>query len=733
MNEDFFCEKSLEIIPYSVLLREIAQNYPNFDGDLLNKAYNKAVELHGTQLRLSGEPFVNHVIKVAILCSEFKFDFTSVCAALLHDTLEDTSYTLDKLRAEFGNEIALLVEGVTKLSKISMATREEKQAENFRKLLLAMSTDIRVILVKLCDRLHNMMTLDSLPEPKRKRVAEETQEIYAPLANRLGLYRLKALLEDYALRELKPNDYWSIKEKIDKLALDIKVFAKDFSDELQRLLEDSGISAKISYRLKNIASVYAKMVRYNCSFEQILDILGFRVIVPTVISCYEALGIIHSKYQLVPGRIKDYIAMPKPNMYQSLHTTVVTSSGQRVEIQIRTPEMHQVAEQGVAAHWRYKDSVPFEFDLSWVRDLVETQKYISNPEEFLQSVKSELFQSEIYVFSPKGDLFRLPRGATPLDFAYAVHTEIGHATVGARVNGTIVPLGYKLKNGDVIEIMTQKEHKPSKDWLKIVVTSKAKNRIKQFLRQEKRAFACQAGKELLVKELSKKGLSLKKLEKSAKFKALVEECGFKSIDELYANLYYGKIAVQRILLALIPEHFNGFEELDQQKGLINQLFQSAAKSSNRTGIKVSGYSDVFFRFAKCCQPLPGDRIVGYITKGKGLTIHSVKCPEIHHLDPLRFVPVEWDSSGSDALRTISLEIYCKNEIGMLSKLCLTLSELGINIASASAQTFPDDTATILFDIQVKDVSELERARRKLLETKGVVRVERVFYRKPTTA
>ncbi|MCS6893778.1 MAG: bifunctional (p)ppGpp synthetase/guanosine-3',5'-bis(diphosphate) 3'-pyrophosphohydrolase [Deltaproteobacteria bacterium] len=730
MDESFYSEKSLEVIPFRRLLDEVLVNYPTFDKNLLEKCYNKAVELHSTQLRLSGEPYVNHVIKVALLCCEFKLDFTSVCAALLHDTLEDTVYTKEALKTEFGLEIASLVEAVTKLSKISLATKEERQAENFRKLLLAMASDIRVILIKLCDRLHNMMTLDSLPELKRKKIAEETQEIYVPLANRLGLYRLKALLEDYSLKELKPADYQEIKQKIETLAKDLNVFAKEFSEELKVCLEKSGISAQISFRLKHIASIYQKMVRYNCTFEQVMDILGFRVIVPTILACYEALGIIHSKYQLVPGRIKDYIAMPKPNMYQSLHTTVLTQNGRRVEIQIRTPEMHQLAEQGVAAHWRYKDTSKFDFDLSWVRDLVETQKYITNPEEFLQSVKSELFHSEIYVFSPKGDLFRLPRGATPLDFAYAVHTEIGHTTVGARVNGSIVPLHYKLRNGDSVEIITQKGHKPSKDWLKIVVTSKAKNRIKQFIRQERRELAVKAGRELLSKDLAKQGISLKKIEKTNEFKQFLSELGVKSDEELYANLYYGKISPSRVALKFASAESEE-QPIEEQKGIISKLFDSVAKSSQQSGIKVSGFSDVFFRFAKCCQPLPGDRIIGYVTKGKGLTIHSIKCPEIQHLDPLRFVPVQWESGSLNGLRSVNLEIECLNEIGMLSKLCSVITELGINIASASAITFPDNSAKISFEIQVHDTDELEAAKRKLEQTKGVSRVVRVFYKKST--
>lgn len=731
MDEYFYIKNFNEIIPFKRLLDEVSICYPQFDQEILEKAYNKAVELHGAQLRLSGEPYANHVIKVALLCCEFKLDFTSVVAALLHDILEDTNYKLESLKTEFGLEIASLVEGVTKLSKISLASKEDKQAENLRKLLLAMATDIRVILVKLCDRLHNVMTLHSLPEPKRKRIAEETQEIYAPLANRLGLYRLKALLEDYSLKELKPAEYNDIKQKVDNLAKDLHIFAKEFSLELKNLLEKHGISAQISFRLKHIAGIYQKMVRYNVGFDQIMDILGFRVIVPTVMACYEALGIIHSNYHLVPGRIKDYIAMPKPNMYQSLHTTVITQNGKRVEIQIRTPEMHQIAEQGVAAHWRYKENGNFDFDLSWVRDLVETQKYISNPEEFLQSVKGELFQNEIYVFSPKGDLFCLPRGSTPLDFAYAVHTEIGHSTVGARVNKTIVPLNYKLKNGDTVEIITQKGHKPSKDWLKIVVTSKAKNRIKQFIRQERRELAIRAGKELLSKELLKKGLSIKKLERSEDLEKIIKELGLNSEEELYASLYYGTIQPQRVLLKLVPESDPLNNAISPQSdGLLNKIFDSVAKTSQKVGIKVSGYSDVFFRFAKCCQPIQGERIIGYVTKGKGITIHSIRCPEIQHLDPLRFVPVQWDDEFSNDLRLVTIEIDCVNEQGMLSKLCGEITNAGVNIASASAKTFPDLTAKIMFDIEVRNAAEFETVKRNIEKVKGVKKVNRVIYKKP---
>jgi len=726
---EFYEKNHLDTIPFSKLLEIVQSTFPDYDLKLLKLAYDKAVQLHEHQLRLNGEPFANHVIKVAMLAAEFKLDFTSVCASLLHDTLEDTNYSLSDLKTDFGEEIAYLVEGVTKLSKLNFSSKQEQQAENFRKLLLATVQDIRVILIKLCDRLHNIMTIGALPELKRKSIAEETLEIYAALANRLGLNRLKNLLEDYSFKELKPAEYNEISEKVRSFAADIMVFAKDTCEEIRRTLEENGLTAQVSYRLKHLYGIYQKMVKYSCSFEQVMDILGFRIIVPSIKACYEALGVIHSHFQLVPGRIKDFIAMPKPNFYQSLHTTVLTSSGQRVEIQIRTPEMHQIAEQGVAAHWKYKDKMQFDFDLSWVRDLVESQKYITNPEEFIQSVKGELFQDEIYVFSPKGDLFKLPRGSCPIDFAYAVHTEIGHQTVGARVNGTMVPLNTKLRSGDTIEIITQKAHKPSKDWLKFVVTSKAKNRIKQFLRNEKRETSIKSGRELLSKELTKCGESLKKIEKSTEFQNLLQELKLQSPEELYSSIFYNKVSLQKVLAKLIPKKVK--QEQDQQT-ILDKIFSSAAKKSKTNSIiTVNGHSDVYIRLAKCCQPLPGDPIIGYVTKGRGLTVHSVTCPEISLLDPLRFISVDWGTDQETlGTRSVTLVIDCKNEVGLLAKLTTQITSLGFNINSAIARTFPSNGARIYFEIEVRNSKDLNILKTALQKVAGVTKVERVLG-KPT--
>jgi len=563
---------------YEQIAEALKKYHPTPDLVALKKAYDFAEECHRGQVRASGEPYFKHVEETAMLVCQLKLDEPSVIASLLHDTIEDSDVTREDLQKEFGPGVADIVEGVTKLTRIEFESREEKQAENFRKMLLAMAKDIRVVLVKLCDRLHNMRTLTFFSEEKQRRIASETQEIYAPLANRLGIHWLKSELEDLCLLYLRPEMHKQIKERIAQSAPERESYVDRVTLEIQKHLAEAGVSASVKGRGKHYYSIWAKMDQDKLSFEEVHDILGFRVIVPTVRACYESLGVVHSTWKPVPGRFKDYIAMPKPNMYQSLHTTVIGPDGQRIEIQIRTPEMNRVAEEGIAAHWRYKEggAAP-AFDLQWVKELVETQQYLKNPDEFIQSVKGELYPEEVFVFTPRGDLVRLSYGSTPVDFAYMVHTDVGHRTVGARVNGQMVPLDHELSNGDTVEVITSKNHVPSKDWLRFVKSSKAKQRIRAFIKAEEHARSMALGIEMLTKDLRKVKLGVKKLEKEGKLSEVATELGLKSSGELYAGIGYGRISTAKVISKLMPEDEKVEERLEAQQSPIQRIFQRAAQ------------------------------------------------------------------------------------------------------------------------------------------------------------
>jgi guanosine-3',5'-bis(diphosphate) 3'-pyrophosphohydrolase len=717
------------------IIDSIKRYHPSPDLVALENAYNFADKAHSGQLRASGEPYINHLIGTALLACQLKLDTPSVIAGLLHDTLEDCVVTKEQLREQFGDEVGDIVDGVTKLTRVEFDSdsKEEKQAESFRKMLLAMAKDIRVVLVKLCDRLHNMRTLQFLSEEKQRRIAGETQEIYAPLANRLGIHWMKSELEDLCLFYLRPEIYNLIENNFIELGEERQKYISDTTREIQKELEDAGISASVKGRAKHYASIWHKMMQHNLAFEEVHDILGFRVIVPTVRGCYEALGVAHSTWKPVPGRFKDYIAMPKPNMYQSLHTTVIGPSGQRIEIQIRTPEMNKIAEEGIAAHWRYKESGNSNpsiqnsdgFDLQWVKDLVETQAYLKNPDEFIQSVKGELFPDEVFAFTPKGDLIRLIRGATPIDFAYAVHTDVGHRTTGAKVNGQIVPLEYQVRNGDTIEILTNKNHVPNKDWLKFIKSSKAKQRVRAFLKSEEHARAISTGIDVLTRDLRKVKLNFKKLEKEGKILDVAKEIGIKSENELYAEIGHGKLNTSRILGKILPEEAVTEEISQQEEKPLQRIFQRAAKASRqRVGIKVSGMDNILVRFPKCCEPLPGDRIVGFITRGRGVTVHVGNCPEVMQLDRTRKVDVEWDS-GIISTRRIKITVISQDQIGLLANLTAAITKGGANISSAQIKTNEHGKAVNMFELSISDTRQLEKLKRNIELVPGVIKVERV--------
>lgn len=709
------------------LIEAVKKYHPNPDLAFLELAYRYAESNHKSQVRASGEPYLNHLIETSLLACQLKLDIPSVCAALLHDTVEDCQVTREEISAKFGTEIADIVDGVTKLTRIEFESREEKQAENFRKMLIAMAKDIRVVLVKLCDRLHNMRTLAFLSEEKRRAIAEETRDIYAPLANRLGIFWIKSELQDLCLRHLRPEIFQQIKEKLSLTEGQSERYVESTSLDIKRHLDESGVSATVSGRQKHICSIWQKMEKDNLSFEEVYDVTGFRVVVPSVRACYESLGVMHFAYRPVPGRFKDYIAMPKPNMYQSLHTTVIGPLGRRIEIQIRTPDMNRLAEEGIAAHWRYKEgSANPAFDLHWVRDLVETQQYLKNPDEFIQSVKSELFPEEVFVFTPRGDLIRLPFNATPIDFAYAVHTDVGHHATGAKVNGQIVPLHYKLGNGDTVDVMTSKTHVPSKDWLKFVQSTKAKQRIRAFLKSEERSRSLAIGLELVTKELKKAKLSLKKLEQEGKLAEVATEFGIKTVGDLYAEIGYGKISVNKLINKLLPEGQIDEKLTKENQSPLRRIFQKAAEVTKTTsGIKVGGFDDIVVRYARCCQPLTGDRIVGFITRGRGVSVHHADCPQVLESDPQRRVEVTWDLAGTQAVRRIFLRVYSQDQPGLLANMTRAITDQKANIYSATVRTTEFTKAQNTFEVDVQDAKHFARVVRCLELVPGVIKVERL--------
>lgn len=714
---------------FETLAQTVQKYHPSPDLDLLRRAFEFSQTKHAGQVRASGEPYFTHLHETALLACQLKLDVPSIAAALLHDTIEDCGVNHQELSAAFGEEIADIVEGVSKLTRIEFDSKEEKQAENFRKMLIAMAKDIRVVLVKLCDRLHNMRTLGHLSDEKRRRIAQETKDIYAPLANRLGIHWLKSELEDLCLLHIRPEIYELIRSKFEGNAANRDAFIERVSKDIQRVLEENGVSASVKGRAKHYYSIWQKMERHNLAFEEVHDILGFRVIVSTVRACYETLGILHATYKPVPGRFKDYIAMPKPNMYQSLHTTVIGPEGFRIEVQVRTPDMNKVAEEGIAAHWRYKEHATEnpEFDLQWVKELVETQQYLKSPDEFIQSVKGDLFPEEVFVFTPRGDLVRLSYGSTPVDFAYAVHTDVGHRTTGARVNGSMVPLSHRLRNGDTVEVITSKNHVPSKDWLKFVHTSKAKQRIRAFLKSEERARSLALGVDILSKDLRKVKLSLKRLEQEGKIRQLAEQMGLKTEGDLYAEIGYGKVSASKVIGELLPEQATIDETLKVASTPMERIFQRAARASrNKIGVRVGGFEDILVRFARCCEPLPGDRIVGFITRGRGVAVHQADCPQVLQSDQLRRVDVAWDDEVK-APRRVRITVHSQDQVGLLANVTKAITEHGANIASAQIKTTGYGKAVNMFELTVEDARQLERIKRGIEMVPGVIKVERMHH------
>lgn len=713
------------------LVDRVRAYQPSADVDLIARAYNYGFEAHKGQTRKSGDPYFSHPASVAGIITELRLDTASVCAGILHDVVEDTLATTTDIENSFGQEIAFLVDGVTKLSKINFASKEDRQAENFRKMLVAMARDIRVLLVKLCDRLDNMRTLDFMKPEAQDRIARETMEIYAPLANRLGIASIKSELEDLAFKYMEPQAYADLTQKVSTTAKERDKYIQETCKILAAKLAEQGFAVDVSGRAKHLYSIWRKMQVQQCDFDQVYDVIAFRVLVESVADCYATLGVIHSQWTPVPGRFKDYIALPKPNMYQSLHTTVIGPGRERIEVQIRTGEMHRVAEQGIAAHWKYKEHNSGGLDprdaarFSWLRQLMEFQKELKDPAEFLESVKVDLFQDEVYVFTPKGDVRVFPRGATPIDFAYAIHTEVGEHCSGARVNGALVPLRSKLRNGDVVEVMTNPNQHPSKDWLDHVSTSRARSKIRAFLRQEQREKSLKLGRELLEKEMHQRGMSLNRLSKNdAEMRKVVERFSVSSADELYIGIGYGKTSARAVCDFLAPpEDEKGATPPDSIKeGRIESLVRKVTGKGSQ-GIRLNGIDDVLVRYTKCCNPLPGDEIVGFITRGRGITVHRRNCPKALDTDPERRVEISWDARAK-INRPVSIRVMTANRPGILATVGHTFHEQGINISEATCRASDDGRAMNTFTFLCSDLAQLKSVIRQLQRIPGVMAVER---------
>lgn len=719
------------MLKLSDILDLVKSYHPQADLDLIRKAYVCSAKYHAGQVRKSGEPYLSHPLEVAKILAELKLDEASICTGLLHDTVEDTEATKDEIEAVFGPDIAYLVDGVTKLSQIQFHSSEEKQAENFRKMLVAMSRDIRVLLVKLADRLHNMRTLQYMPAEKQERIATETMEIYAPLANRLGINWLKAELEDLSYKYIKPWDYRNLREKIGKTKKERTRFIDEVSRELEKALRDSDMKDfVVEGRPKHLWSVYRKMMDKGLAFDEIHDLIAFRVLVDNLGQCYEALGNIHAKWRPIPGRFKDYIAMPKPNGYRSLHTTVVGPKGERIEVQIRTKRMHEVAESGIAAHWKYKaDGASHlaldessEKSFQWLRQLMNWQRDLSDPNEFLESVKVDLFADEVYVFTPRGDVIELPRGATPVDLAFAIHSDVGMQCIGAKVNNRIVPLRYILENGDNCEIITQKNQRPKKDWLEFVKTSRARTKIRAVMRQLERERSKDIGRELLDKEFRRFGTTLLREIKAQTVEAALKERHYTNLDEALALIGYGKLDVRSFVELCLPEEDKKVPHPEQRRSRIGELFDKLARRGT-DGIRVEGIDDVLVHYARCCCPVKGDPIVGFVTRGRGVTIHRRNCPKIMELDVERRINVTW-VSDAQTIRPISITVITDDREGMLTELSSVFARMNINISEAKCRGLGDGQAINTFKCGVFDLEQLKLVMRKLGSLKGVHRVER---------
>ncbi|ANM28542.1 GTP pyrophosphokinase [Acidobacteria bacterium Mor1] len=711
------------------ILERVAEHDPNSDQDLLRRAYVFSAREHRNQKRRSGEPYLVHPLEVAYILAELRLDTASVVAGLLHDVVEDTLTTIDNVADYFGRDVAAIVEGVTKISKLNFQSTEQAQAENLRKMILAMTHDVRVILVKLADRIHNMRTLEHLKPEKRERIARETLDIFAPIANRLGIGKVKTELEDLSFRYIDPLAYRSLESALAARRKVSEEFIEETRKRLEQTIAEQGIEAEISGRVKHLYSIYRKMRAQKIGVDEVYDYVAFRVLTGSVKDCYGVLGIVHSSWRPVPGRIKDYIAMPKPNLYQSLHTSVMSDRGQPFEVQIRTHEMHAIAEEGIAAHWQYKegagDSDREQDRVAWLRQILDWQQDLQDPREFLELVKVDLYPEEVYAFTPKGEVLCFPRGATPIDFAYRIHTEVGNHCTGAKVNGRIVPLKYELENGDIVEIMTQPARTPSRDWLALARTSKARSKIRAWINQSERESALALGREMIDKEFRKYKLSPRKLLEGENLAQAMEKLGFKNLEDFQSSVGYGKSSAHQLVSALVPDTQKLEERPD---GRVKRAVKRALGMREK-GVKVQGLDDALITLARCCNPVRGEDIVGYITRGKGVSVHAVHCPNVAQLmfDTDRRIGVEWgsDSDGSTTF-DVSVAVDVEDQPGLLAKIVSAISDESTNIKNleANAETTGSETR-VLFVFSVNDRKHMERVFNRIRQINGVRDVVRV--------
>ena len=707
----------------------------------VHKAYDVAAKAHANQRRKSGEPYIIHPLGVATILADLHMDETTLAAAFLHDVVEDTDVTLQQLTEMFGVKVADLVDGVTKLGKIEYISKEDQQIENYRKMFLAMAKDIRVIMIKLADRLHNMRTMKYMPVHKQHSISRETMEVYAPLAHRLGIYTIKWELEDLAFRYMEPEIYYNLVEQVKVKRREREAMIHEAMAEIKQHLDEQHIECEIQGRPKNFYSIYKKMQRDHKELSEIYDLLAIRVLVNSVADCYGTLGVVHSLWRPIPGRVKDYIAVPKSNMYQSLHTTVVYHNGQPLEIQIRTFEMHRISEYGIAAHWRYKESggksnMPsggdkdFEAKLSWLRQLLEWHKDMSDSRDFVNTVKMDVFSDEVFVFTPRGDVIDLPVGSVPIDFAYRIHTDVGNRCVGAKVNGRIVPLDYKLSNGDIVEVITSKQATgPSRDWMNIVGSSDTRNKIRSWFKKERREENIVKGREMLEKETKRLGYDIKVLLKADKVKAVATAVRLDSEDSLYASIGYGGITLNNVMSRLV-ELYKKEQKLNTNKDLsqlLAELKPRRSKAKNSHGILVKGEEGIMVKLARCCNPIPGDPVIGYITRGSGISVHRRDCPNVLSNNPAeqsRLIDVSWDIA-TDSVYKVNILITADNRPGMMADIMQVTSEAKLNIDALNCRTDKNKLATITMGLDISNLEQLDNIMNKIKRMKGVYSVERL--------
>jgi GTP pyrophosphokinase len=725
---------------FEALLRHVHANRPTEDLSLIRKAWEFCVKHHAGQMRASGEPYIIHPLEVAEVLAEMKMDATAISAGLLHDSVEDTPATNEQIQAGFGDQVAHIVEGVTKIDKIEFANREDRQAENVRKMLLAMVSDVRVVLIKLADRLHNMRTLEHLKPERRDAIARETQDIYAPLAHRLGMGKVRGELEDLAFRYTDPVSYEKVSAAVEARRIDGEQFLRGVEETLVEQLRENGIEARVEWRIKRLYSIFQKIERSKVSFDQVYDLLAIRVITQDVAACYAVFGLIHTLWRPVPGRIKDFIAIPRANRYQSLHTTVMSATGHQFEVQIRTEEMHRIAEEGIAAHWKYKagDAVVTSRDeerLNWIRQLVEWQKEMTDPNEFLSSLKMDLYPDEVYTFTPKGKVVVVPADGTPVDFAYTIHTEVGHTCVGAKVNSRMVPLRTKLRTGDIVEIVTQKDHKPSRDWLTFVKSPRARNKIKHWLNEDQRRRAVEIGRKLLEREARKFKVPMNQID-DQDLSRIAGEYGVATAADLLATLGQGKHSAHQILNKLSPGYNNQPEpEGGEPKppATVESAMSDAVRKLHLTGsdsLQVEGQNDLLVYRARCCNPIRGEEIVGYVTRGKGVAVHARSCPNVQNLlyESDRRIAVEWSrvgdqSTGRPQRYPVKITIYCDDRTGMLKELTAVISDDNTNIRGVDLRN-EDGEAIVEFVVEAEDLRHLNKMVLGLRRVGGVRTVKR---------